>query len=52
MMCTWCGEHIVIIQYVNNCKIGAQTQWHIDKFVRDLEKLGFELTKKVPLKSF
>jgi len=50
--CLWYGDNIMLVQYVDDCGIGAPNQARIDKFVADLRDLGLELTQEESFSEF
>ncbi len=50
--CLWYGKDIMVVQYVDDCGISAPDQARIDKFVKDLRNLGFELTQEDSFEEF
>jgi hypothetical protein len=44
--CLWFGKELVLVQYVDDCGIGAPNMKIIDKFVADLRQKGFKLTQE------
>ena len=50
--CLWYGKDIVLVQYVDDCGIGAPNQGIIDEFVAKLRAKGFELTQESSFAEF
>ena len=50
--CLWYGKSLLIVQYVDDCGIAAPNKAIIDKFVKDLRTLGFELTQEESFAEF
>ena len=44
--CLWYRENMILVQYVDDCGIGAPTMEHIDAFVAELRGLGLKLTQE------
>ena len=44
--CLWYNDNMILVQYVNNCGIGAPDMKIIDKFIAGLEAEGLQLTCK------
>ena len=50
--CLWYGKDIILVQYVDDCGIGAPSQEIIDKFVKGLRSKGLALTQEGSFSEF
>jgi transposase InsO family protein len=44
--CLWYGKDLILVQYVDDCGIGAPSMKIIDEFVSNLKKKGLKLTQE------
>jgi transposase InsO family protein len=50
--CLWYRKDLILVQYVDDCGIGAPTEAGIDEFVSQLRQLGLTLTKEGSFSEF
>jgi transposase InsO family protein len=50
--CLWYRKDLILVQYVDDCGIGAPTEAGIDEFVSELRQMGLTLTKEGSFSEF
>ena len=50
--CLWYKDNMILVQYVDDCGIGAPNKEIIDKFVQELEAKGLQLTQEGSFSEF